>query len=215
LLALAILQTSGTNYSFDRSTGRALSISGTIADYTRANQSVRWCQAEYSSEIQHILLNKEVYRIGDYAFFGLSNLESITLSESITSIGKYAFNGCRNLTTIYVPSTVTSIDQRAFYNCGVTTFYGEAGSAIQTWCTTYNKNFSTEYANNNSVVNTSGLTFAQVIDPKSILDSYDLGSGKALPSVSAVFNDSFRFNFNFDNTKDSLEDVIENTVASG
>ena len=201
---------SGTNYSFDRSTG-TLSISGTIADYTRANQPP-WCQAEYSSEIQHILLNKEVYRIGDYAFFGLSNLESITLSESVTSIGKYAFNGCRNLTTIYVPSTVTSIDQRAFYNCGVTTFYGEAGSAIQTWCTTYNKNFSTEYANNNSVVNTSGLTFAQVIDPKSILDSYDLGSGKALPNVSAVFNDSFRFNFNFDNTKDSLEDVIENTV---
>lgn len=201
---------SGTNYSYD-STNKTLSINGTIADYTRMNKAP-WCDADYKNEIKHVIINKNVYRIGNYAFFGLSNLESVTISDTVTSIGKYAFSGCSSLTSIYVPSNVTTIDQRAFYNSGVNVFYGEDPSPIKTWCTSNNKNFSSEYTSNTSVVNASGLSFAQVVDSKSILDTYDLGNGKALPSVTETFDYSFNFNFNFDRTKDSLNDVIENTV---
>lgn len=58
-----------------------------------------------------------VTSIGDYAFYGCSNLATVTLPEGITSIGKEAFRGCERLTAIRIPSSVQAIGRYAFYEC--------------------------------------------------------------------------------------------------
>ncbi len=78
--------------------------------------------------------------IGDYAFFGCSNLKSIVIPDAITSLGSYAFSGCNALTSakigngletisegvfsgcsslsaITIPQAVTTIGNYVFYNC--------------------------------------------------------------------------------------------------
>ena len=55
--------------------------------------------------------------IGDYAFYGRSNLALTSLPNSITSIGDYAFDSCGNLALTSLPSNLLKIGQRAFSYC--------------------------------------------------------------------------------------------------
>ena len=64
------------------------------------------------------------YPIGEYAFYGCSNLQSVELSDDITSIGNYAFSGCSKLISMTIPNSVTTIGESAFYGCsGLTSIY--------------------------------------------------------------------------------------------
>ena len=58
-----------------------------------------------------------VTSIGDYTFYGRSNLTSITIPNSVTSIGKSAFSGCSGITSITIPDSITSVGYYAFENC--------------------------------------------------------------------------------------------------
>ncbi len=58
-----------------------------------------------------------VTKIGDYAFYGHTDLTSITIPDSVTSIGDYAFRGCTSLTSVTIPNSVTSIGACAFADC--------------------------------------------------------------------------------------------------
>ena len=80
--------------------------------------------SSYSNDIVNIPetvnYNNRTYtivQIGDYAFFGCSNLSDIIMPNSIKSINKYAFRECKKIASIIIPNSVTCIGDLAFYNC--------------------------------------------------------------------------------------------------
>ena len=71
----------------------------------------------FGEQVTEFILGDDVKSIGDYAFYGFTNLTSITVPNSVTSIGSYAFYDCSKLSSFTIPNNVTSIDDRAFYGC--------------------------------------------------------------------------------------------------
>ena len=73
----------------------------------------RACAGIYKTE--NFIISEGVRTIGDYAFFGSSNLKTITLPESLESIGFQALSYAFGLTgTITVPAGVKAISNYAF-----------------------------------------------------------------------------------------------------
>ena len=71
----------------------------------------------YSNGRGVITFDKDVTKIGNYAFDELINLTSVTIPDSVTSIGNYAFYKCSSLTSLTIPDSVTTIGELAFYYC--------------------------------------------------------------------------------------------------
>ena len=69
------------------------------------------------SELTSITIPNSVTTIGSSAFYGCTGLTSITIPNSVTTIGNWAFNGCRGLTSITIPNSVTTIGNWAFNGC--------------------------------------------------------------------------------------------------
>ncbi|MDE6792654.1 MAG: leucine-rich repeat protein, partial [Muribaculaceae bacterium] len=67
--------------------------------------------------VQDLVIPETVTSIGDFTFYGCSNLTSVTLPETVTSIGSFTFYGCTGLTSVSLPEPLTSIGQSAFDNC--------------------------------------------------------------------------------------------------
>lgn len=58
-----------------------------------------------------------VVRIGDYAFYGCSDLSSISFPEGLERIGGYAFSGCLGLNSVSLPKGLKVISVNAFEDC--------------------------------------------------------------------------------------------------
>lgn len=77
-----------------------------------------------------------VTSIGNYSFFGCSNLVSVVIPEGVTNIGAYSFRGCSGLESVEIPNSVSNIGGQAFQDCqsltavripyGVKTINGQA-----------------------------------------------------------------------------------------
>ena len=81
------------------------------------------------SEVTYYGEKYSVTSIGEFAFYGCSNLTSVTIPNSVTSISQQAFSGCSGLTSITIPNSVTSIGERAFSSCsGLTSIIVESGN---------------------------------------------------------------------------------------
>ena len=91
--------TCGENLTWTLSDDGVLTISGTgkMNDYDY-NEFAPWL-GDYN-EITTIVIEDGVTSIGNYAFYGLYQLNSVSISESVAIIGESAFNDCIALTSI-------------------------------------------------------------------------------------------------------------------
>ena len=69
------------------------------------------------SDLTSAVIPTSVRNIGRGAFGACSGLTSVTIPNSVTDIGASAFNGCSGLTSVTIGNSVTSIGERAFYGC--------------------------------------------------------------------------------------------------
>ncbi|MDY4490709.1 MAG: leucine-rich repeat domain-containing protein [Candidatus Faecousia sp.] len=90
-----------------------ISGSGAMSDYDGSNAP--W--AECRDNIQSVVIESGVTKIGQFAFSVCSNLTDVTIPEGVTSIAVGAFMRCTGLKSISIPGTVTSIGDSAFYKC--------------------------------------------------------------------------------------------------
>ena len=69
------------------------------------------------SELKAIVIPDKVEQIGYGAFYSCHNSTSLHLGSGLKSIGDYAFNGCSMLTSVVIPDNVESIGYYAFMFC--------------------------------------------------------------------------------------------------
>ena len=87
---------------------------GAMDSYGKA-ASQPWYQDR--TKITSVVVEDGVTEIGNFAFYGLTNMKSITISDSVTKIGAYAFKNCTALTDIQLPKSLETIGDSAFYSC--------------------------------------------------------------------------------------------------
>ena len=69
------------------------------------------------TNLRNILLPRSIISIGSGTFTNCSFLSSIDIPDNVTSIGSHAFSGCSSLASIDIPNNVTTIDHFAFSDC--------------------------------------------------------------------------------------------------
>ena len=76
-------------------------------------------RGEIAGNIETLNVGENLSGIGDYAFYGCTNLSSIKLGNGLDTVGNYAFSDCINLEAIDVDiiAMVSTIGDHAFYNC--------------------------------------------------------------------------------------------------
>ena len=108
-------QQCGTNAYWKVENGTlTISGSGAIGNYDSAAECP-W--ADQRASITKIVVEDGITSIGNFAFYGMTNLTEISLADSITSIGAYAFKNDSSLETVVLPSELTQIQESAFYGC--------------------------------------------------------------------------------------------------
>lgn len=68
-------------------------------------------------QLDEIVLNDGIKKLGNYAFWNFRNLKNIIIPESVTNIGESAFHGCTALSNLTLPDSITEIAGEAFSNC--------------------------------------------------------------------------------------------------
>ncbi len=58
-----------------------------------------------------------VQELGNYCFWGCTNLTSITIPDSVTSLGYGCFGCCTSLTSISIPDSITRFESSCFTHC--------------------------------------------------------------------------------------------------
>lgn len=86
--------------------------SGAMEDYDYPNYGP-W--NAYKDQIASISLPQGLTRIGDYAFYQMTNMsKAVSVPEGVTSIGYCAFAGNYKLPAITLPSTLTELESAVF-----------------------------------------------------------------------------------------------------
>lgn len=88
--------------------------SGAVDNY----DSVAQCPwSEESASVNKVVVQDGITSVGDFTFYGMTNLTEVDLADSVDSIGAYAFKNCSSLAEITLPKNLTQIQESAFYGC--------------------------------------------------------------------------------------------------
>ena len=109
-------------WSFDPDTGE-LSILGGEEMWDFSPSTVPW--AEFRDQIKSVKMDDKLTHLGDFAFYGCSNLTTVKFPNhyqgegdyKFESIGSNAFSSCLSLTKIVLPQDLKTIGYSAFINC--------------------------------------------------------------------------------------------------
>lgn len=107
--------TCGDNLTWAMDEAGILTISGTGAMDDFRNGSAPWF--DLCDSISTIIIESGITSIGDFAFYGFSELTNISLPEGLSTIGSSVFEGCHSLTDILIPDSVTAIGSEVFVFC--------------------------------------------------------------------------------------------------
>jgi len=69
------------------------------------------------TSLESIAIPSSVTLIGDYSFYGCTNLASLEFYGSSLTFERCAFEGCTSLTSVTLPSSVTTLSERLFAGC--------------------------------------------------------------------------------------------------
>ena len=98
--------------------------SGAMSDYSISSDAndTSFCSApwyaSHRSDIQTVIIEDGITRIGEHAFTYCSAMHSVSIPDSVTEIGAEAFAGCSSLESVTIPDGVTKIGSAAFESCG-------------------------------------------------------------------------------------------------
>ncbi len=97
-------------------TGGVLTISGTgdMQDFSNYSDS-GWYKDRKS--IGTIIVSEGITSLGDYAFYGCSNVKEVKLPSTLNDLGRISFAQCSSLKKIDIPDLVTVIPYAAFAEC--------------------------------------------------------------------------------------------------
>ena len=119
--ATAQAQTSGTifdlKWEYNEAT-KTLTISGegSLPDFKGDSEDGGpWIH--FKSQIENLVIQEGVTKIGNYAFAYLKNLVNVTLPKSLTSIAYGSFEYCSSLKQVTIPNSVEVIGINAFLEC--------------------------------------------------------------------------------------------------
>lgn len=97
-------------WEFNQNTG-LLTISGTGDMYDYTDDEVAPWQYFY---VYDIFISEGITKIGDYAFYNLTEASLSTIPNSVKIIGDYSLNNTLLTSDIVIPEGVTSIGEAAF-----------------------------------------------------------------------------------------------------
>ena len=87
---------------------------GDMENYSSSGLAPWYSQRD---KIVRVEIEEGITSIGEYAFYGCTDLTSVSIPNSVTNIGRSAFCGCTGLTSVRIPNSVTSIGWGAFWGC--------------------------------------------------------------------------------------------------
>ena len=73
--------------------------------------------AIFGTQVTNYIIGDQVTAIGDFTFYGCSDMTSVAIPNSVTNIGICAFGYCSNLVSVTLGNNVTSIGISAFSYC--------------------------------------------------------------------------------------------------
>ena len=132
----------GENLTCELTDDGVLTISGTgsMTDYSASSAPWR----ENRSSIKTVVIETGVTTVGDYAFYGCTNLVTVTIPEGVASVGNRAFAYCINLASITIPTSMTNIGPYAFDDCS--SLKSVYISDMAAWCEIAFRTKSFDYA---------------------------------------------------------------------
>lgn len=103
----------GTNVSWVLENGTlTISGDGNMSDFVSPQYSNLPSWYIYKDNITKVIVEGGVRHVGDYAFYGYTNLKEVIFEEGVKSIGGYAFYNCEGIKELQFPASMEVISGR-------------------------------------------------------------------------------------------------------